>query len=208
MSIPREKNNNATLLDQLKQGFGYKTDVEIARFLGVTKETISQIRRGELGLSLSQRIKIMDRLSSIQIRDLLERITPENLSNELHRLSLRGAERLALDELEKGEPTAVDIKLIELFKTYGQDENLFITDKEMATFLGLKRATISGVRTGKSKLGPLPRLRILKLICPELDLEQIEKGIESSEYLVELIEDHIKLQSSTRTGDAKDQGAS
>ncbi|MBS3955488.1 MAG: hypothetical protein KGZ88_21295 [Methylomicrobium sp.] len=200
MSIPREKNNNATLLDQLKQGFGYKTDVEIARFLGVTKETISQIRRGELGLSLSQRIKIMDRLSSIQIRDLLERITPENLSNELHRLSLRGAERLALDELEKGEPTAVDIKLIELFKTYGQDENLFITDKEMATFLGLKRATISGVRTGKSKLGPLPRLRILKLICPELDLEQIEKGIESSQYLLKLIEEHIKLQNSNSNG--------
>ncbi len=183
---------NADLLDKLKEGFGYKTDVEIASFLGVRKENICQVRQGELGLSLGQRIKIMDRLGSIHIRDLLERITPEHLSRELHRLSLRGAERLALDELEKCEPTAVDIKLIELFKTYGQDENLFTTDKEMATFLGLKRASISGVRTGKSKLGPLPRLRILQVICPEADTEQIERGINSIEYLFMLIELHIK----------------
>jgi transcriptional regulator with XRE-family HTH domain len=198
MSIPKEKNSNADLLDRLKQGFDYKTDVEIAGFLGVTKETISQVRQGVLGLSLSQRIKIMDRLASIKTRNLFERITPEHLAHELHRLSLRGAERLALDELEKGEPLAVDVRLIELFKTYGQDENLFRTDKEMASFLGLKRASISGVRTGKSRLGPLPRLRILKVICPEIDIEQIEKGIESSEYLLKLIEEHIKLRNSKK----------
>lgn len=200
MSISNKKNSNAALLDQLKKGFGYKTDVEVAGFLGVSKETISQVRQGVLGLSLGQRMKIMDRLTSIRTRDLMERITPEHLAHELHRLSLRGAERLALDELEKGEPTAVDVKLIELFKTYGQDENLFKTDKEMATFLGLKRASISGVRTGKSKLGSLPRLRILKVIYPEADVEQIEKGIESSEYLLKLIEEHIKLQNSKSNG--------
>lgn len=198
MSIPSEENNNAALLDQLKVGFGYKTDVEVAGFLGVTKETISQIRHGELGLSISQRMKLMDRLTSIKTRNLLERITPERLSSELHRLSLRGAERLALAELENGKPTPVDVQLIELFKTYGQDENLFRTDNEMATYLGLKRASISGVRTGKSRLGPLPRLRILKVICPEADIEQIEKGIESSEYLLTLIKEHIILQNASR----------
>jgi transcriptional regulator with XRE-family HTH domain len=200
MSIPNKKISNADLLDRLKQGFGYKTDVEVAGFLGVNKDTVSQIRQGVQGLSLSQRIKIMDRLASIQIRDLLEKITPESLSHELHRLSLCGAEKLALDELEESDPDAIDVKLIELFKAYGQEENLFKTDKEMATFLGLKRASISGVRAGKSKLGPLPRLRILKVICPEADTEQIENGIESSEYLLKLIEEHIKLQSSTRSG--------
>lgn len=185
--------SNADLLDKLKHGFGYKTDLELAGFLGVTKETMSQIRHGELGLSLTQRIKVMDRLASIRTRNLLERIAPDHLSRELHRLSLRGAEKLALDELEKGEPTAVDVKLIELFKMYGQDESLFKTDKEMASFLGLKRASISGVRTGKSKLGPLPRLRMLKAINPETDIEQVLNGIDSNKSLHDLIEKHIKI---------------
>jgi hypothetical protein len=78
---------------------------------------------------------------------------------------------------------------------YGQDESLFKTDKEMATFLGLKRASISGVRTGKSKLGPLPRVRMLKAINPETDIDQILNGIESNQCLIELIEKHIEIRS-------------
>ena len=187
--------SNADLLDKLKHLFGYKADAGIARFLGVTKETISQIRRGEMGLSINQRLKAMDRLDIVSTPGLLEKISPEYLSSELLRLSLRGAERLALDEFEKGEPTAVDTKLIELFKAFGQDENLFTVDQEMASFLGLKRASISGVRTGKSKLGPLPRLRMLKAINPETDIEQVLNGIESNKSLHDLIEKHIEIQS-------------
>lgn len=194
MSTPNKKISNAELLDRLKAGFGYKTDVEVAGFLGLNKDTVSQIRQGLQGLSIGQRFKIMDRLSNIQIRNLLEKIAPDHLSQEIHRLSLRGAERLAFEETEAGKPKEIDVKLIDLFKSYGQELDIFHTDREMADFLGLKRATISSVRTGKTRLGPLPRLRMLKIILSNADTEQIEQGVQSNEYLFGLIEDHINLQ--------------
>jgi hypothetical protein len=57
----------------------------------------------------------------------------------------------------------------------------------------IKRNTISMVRSGKSRLGPLPRLRMLKQIDVE-DVTDIERGIESSEYLINLIDEHIKMK--------------
>jgi transcriptional regulator with XRE-family HTH domain len=186
--------SNADLLDKLKEGFDYKTDIEVAGFLGLNKDTVSQIRQGLQGLSIAQRFKIMDRLVSIQIRNLLVKIAPDHLYREIHRLSLHGAEGLAFDEIEAGEPEEIDVKLIDLFKSYGQKLNLVHTDQQMADFLGLKRATISSVRTGKCKLGPLPRLRMLKAINPETDIEQVLNGIESNKSLHDLIEKHIEIQ--------------
>ncbi len=187
--------SNADLLDKLKEVFGYKTDVEVAGFLGLNKDTVSQIRQGLQGLSIAQRFKIMDRLVSIQIRDLLAKIAPDHLIQEIYRRSLRGADGLDFDETEAGEPKETDVKLINLFKSYGQELNLFHTDREMADFLGLKRATISSVRTGKMKLGPLPRLRMLKAVNPETDIDQVLNGIDSNQSLHDLIEKHIEIQS-------------
>jgi transcriptional regulator with XRE-family HTH domain len=217
MSTPIFKKNNAELLDKLKEGFGYKTDLEVAGFLGVTKETVSQIRRGLMELGAIQRFKIMDRLVSIEIRDLLAKIASENLANELIRLSHRGAENLAfretLDYVPFNDETTEqskddkmvydsmthDIELIRLFKEHGCHGNAFATDKEMADVLGLKRTSISSIRSGKGRLGPLPRLRMLKAIHPEADTDQIERGIESSEYLLTLINKHIEMKHSKST---------
>jgi transcriptional regulator with XRE-family HTH domain len=196
MSIQIFKISNAVLLDRVKEGLGYKTDLEIAGFLGVSKELISNIRNDKKALSLKQRIKIMDRLATIQIRDLLIKITPEYLGKELYRLSLRGAENLAFKESEEGQTLSSDIKLIDLFKEYGRQGQPFRTDEDMANYLGVSISMISSVRRQNKPLSHLSRLRILKAVNPDANTDQIERGIESSEYLLSLINEHIKQQKS------------
>jgi transcriptional regulator with XRE-family HTH domain len=185
--------NDSVLLDKIKLGFGYLTDVELAGFLGVNKDIIVRIRRGEIGLSIIQRIKLMDRLCCIKVRDLIKEITPYQLAKELQRLSEKSAQHLALAEtvLADGK-IECDQKVIELFKQFGK-EGGFSSDKDLANFLGIKRNSISMIRTGRSGLGPLPRLRMLKAIKPALDISQIEQGIESSEYLISLIDEHMAI---------------
>lgn len=209
-----DKPTNAELLDKLKEGFGYRTDLEVAGFLSVNKETVSQIRRGILELSTAQRLKIMDRLWSIRVRDLLAKMAPESLANQLITLSHKGADWLAfgneplcefsqegharsLDQNEHPEGILTDdIALIELFKKHGCNGGPFATDKEMADVLGLKRNTISSIRKG-ARLGPLPRLKMLKALNPNVGTEEVEKGIESSEYLLELLIRHLEMKNST-----------
>jgi len=186
--------SDADILDQLKIGFDFKTDVELAGFLGVTKVTVSQIRHGDMKLSGIQRLRVMDRLESIRVRDLFIKISPEKLAERILELSRRNATKLALAVSEKGISEASDIELIDLFKEFSR----FRTDKELAAYLGFTRSMVSTIRAGARKLGPLPRLRILRAVEESVGkeiegIENIEKGIESSEYLIKLIEEHIKI---------------
>jgi transcriptional regulator with XRE-family HTH domain len=183
--------SDAVLLDKLKLGFGYKSDLEIAGFLDVSSNTISKIRTGKQKLSVIQRLKVMDRLLTVQIRDLLISMSPEAIGNEIHRLSLRGAERLAFDEQGEGSSNPNDIALIDQFKRYSGFKN----DEALANFLGISDSMITAARKG-SQLGPLPRLRMLKAINPNADTDQIEQGLESTEYLLELINKHIEMKKS------------
>lgn len=189
-------NRDTELLDRLKIGFDYRTDKELAGFLGVSQKTVSSIRNGKQSLSVRQRIKVMDRLLAVKVRDLMIKISPESLANELLRLSLRGAENLAFSEATQCQPTSEDTALIDLFRKNGNQGDSFSTDEEMADFLGVSSSMISSVRHGESELGPLPRLRMLKAICPEADTEQIENGIESSQFLLNLINEHIDIKKS------------
>jgi len=189
--------SDVDILDQLKIGFNFKTDVELAGFLGVTKVAVSQIRHGDMKLSGIQRLRVMDRLESIRVRDLFINIAPEKLAERILELSRRNATKLALAVAEKGISDVSDVVLIDLFKEFGQ----FRTDKELATYLGFNRGMVSAIRGGTRKLGPLPRLRILRAVEESIgkeveEIEEIEKGIESSEYLITLIEEHIKIHQS------------
>ena len=124
--------SNAELLDALKNAFDFRTDLEVAGFLTANKETVSQIRRGILGLSIAQRLKIIDRLWSIGVRDLLAKMAPESLANQLITLS----HEVASSSDTEGNMTD-DIALIDLFKNYGCKGGPFATDKDMADVLGL-----------------------------------------------------------------------
>jgi hypothetical protein len=180
--------SNAEVLDKFKEAFGFRTDREVSDFLGVDKMTVCQIRQEAMGLSIAQRLKILGRLASVQIRDLHEKIEPDNLCGAM-------LEKFPGLKAGMSKSQEINVKLLELFKSYGQEQKLFRIDREMSDFLGLKRATISSVRIGRSKFGPLPRLLMLKAINPGADIDQVLNGLESKQCLIELIEKHIEIRS-------------
>lgn len=172
---------DSDLLDAIKNEFDWRTDLQVAKFLGLSKDAISLVRGGAK-LGRRQRIKLYDRLRFCQVRNLVARIAPDYLSARLIAASRRGSERLGLPETEPGPADAIDIALLDQFKRFGK----FSSDSDLAKFLGIRRNTISMVRSGRSRLGPLPRLRMLSLI-DEQPVAEAEQAIESSEFLLSLI---------------------
>jgi len=85
--------NDSILLEKLKLGFNYKSDAELAIFLGLSPSAVSQIRNGLISLSAIQRLKIIDRLVAIAIRDALVSMMPEHLGQKIMKLSLNVALR-------------------------------------------------------------------------------------------------------------------
>jgi ribonucleotide monophosphatase NagD (HAD superfamily) len=69
----------------------------------------------------------------------------------------------------------------------------FTTDVQMAKELGIKRNTISMVRTGRSRLGPLPRLRIYRDVYDE-DTSELEEALESSDALLRMVRKYISMK--------------
>jgi hypothetical protein len=186
--------NDAVLLDKLKECFGFQTDVEVAAFLGITKDSVSLVRRGETGLSIAQRLKIMDRLESVQAKDFIARMSPENLVARLVSLRDGGAEHLCKKSVQgEGNGQPIDVALLDLFK--GQFN--FRTDKLLAEYLGIKSNTLATVRGNKSRLGPLPRLRMLKMV-DGVTIADIEQGIGSAGDLLKLMDAHILAVSAFR----------
>jgi len=176
--------NDAVLLDKLKKCFGLQTDVEVAAFLGITKDSVSLVRRGETGLSIAQRLKIMDRLESVQAKDFITRMSHENLVARLVSLRDGGAEHLSNKSVQgEGNAQPIDVALIDLFKRQFN----FRTDKLLAEYLGIKSNTLATVRANKSGLGPLPRLRMLKMVDGD-NITDIEQGISSTEHLLKLMD--------------------
>ena len=175
---------DSELVDAIKDEFGWRTDLQVAKFLGLSKDAISLVRGGGK-LGRGQRFKLYDRLKFCQVRNLIARIAPEHLAKRLIAASRRASERLALHETAPGPSDPIDVVLLEQFKRFGK----FASDSELAAFLGIRRNTISMVRTGRSKLGPLPRLRMLSLI-DEQPVGEAEKAIESSDFLLKLIKQH------------------
>ena len=173
---------DAKLIDALKQALGYTTDVEVAGFLGVDKQMVYQARHGISSLGQRQRFKIIDRVLYRRTENLALRCLPANLVKRILELRKAQYEGWALSETEEGDPLPADAQLLDLYKQF---RNLR-TDAEMAKVLGIKRQSISMVRTGRSKLGPLPRLRIFRDVWQE-DIADIEVALESSEALLEMI---------------------
>jgi transcriptional regulator with XRE-family HTH domain len=85
--------------------------------------------------------------------------------------------------LEDGESPEADRQLLALIKKFADCE----TDEELANKIGLKRASLSMVRKGKAKFGVYPRLKMLKLLDPEANLDEFEKALESSEELLIIV---------------------
>lgn len=178
------------LIDALKQAFGYQTDVEVAGFLGVDKQSIYLARHGLSPLGIRQRFKIIDKVLYRKTENLAFRCLPENLVKKILDLRRGQHENWALKETEDNSARPEDAQLLDLYKEFRGLK----TDKEMAEILGIKRQSISMVRTGRSRLGQLPRLRIFRDVWGE-DIHLVEEALESSEVLLKMIREHISTAS-------------
>ena len=81
-----------------------------------------------------------------------------------------------------------DANLIDLFKSYSN-----ITDAYLSDILGIKRNSISMIRHSRSRLGPLPRIRIARDVF-NVETSEIEAALESSEALLALLQKHPRLK--------------
>lgn len=176
---PDADHRDAELLDSLKDGFGLRSDAQVADFLGITRTTIHSVRHGKARLGIMQRLKILDHIGFLHSRQWLESLLPEQLSERIRRSSHALAERQAKARQRMERPLSVEGELLDLV----QDACGLRTDTELADFLGVARNTISNVRAGRASLGPRPRLRILNQFDP-FDTERVEAVLDSTDALV------------------------
>ena len=84
------------LISRLKQEFGVKSDLALAKRLGIPPTTLGRVIRGEGTLSWEHRWVIRDKLGFAAVRNTLTSLLPKKLSESLinasHRQFLRGIE--------------------------------------------------------------------------------------------------------------------
>ncbi len=170
------------LIDSLKQAFGYTTDAQIAEFLSVDRQTIYNVRSGIAKLGERQRFKILDRVLYHKTENLALRCLPKSLVEKIQQIRKDQHEAWVFPVMEVGSPATDDALLLDTYKEFRG----LRTDQEMAEILRIKRNAISMVRSGRNRLGPLPRLRIFRDVWGE-SIDHIEEAINSSEALLKLI---------------------
>lgn len=178
------------LIDALKQAFGYKTDLEVAGYLGVDKQTIYFIKKGDRSLGPRQRLKILDRVLYRKFENrILRTLLPEYLAEAIIEIRQEQGQNWALPETLPGNPHPEDGQLLDLYKRHMELPN----DEAVSQRLGIKPQSISTVRTGRARLGPLPRLRIFRDVLGE-DISTIEEALESTDVLLKLIRDYTEAR--------------
>ena len=197
------KKSDSILIDKIKAGFKLKTSAEVARFLGATPTMIYQVESGEKPLSFSLRIKILDKLGALSVRNLLIDIAPERIGEKILQLSLNAARNCAKENKENKEiklddgnsPMLVEqnmaADLLNRFQNYfGYDTN------ELSEVLGIDQTTIYAIKAGKQKkLSNEVRTRMLHNIDKSFDLEIIEEAISSNDFLVSLLNEYFRTHS-------------
>jgi DNA-binding XRE family transcriptional regulator len=175
--------SDVELLDLLKVYLGYRTDVQLADYLKLSKHAIYKIRANELNLGHLQRFKILDKLGYLATVSYIKSLAPRHLAETIAEQIQDKAAIIALSKIKDGESTEADIQLVALIKKFTNSK----TDEELANKIGLKRNSLSMVRKGKAKFGLYPRLKILKLLDPNVNIDEFEKAMESSEELLVIV---------------------
>ena len=174
---------DSRLLDELREGFRIDSDKALAAWLGIEPSTLSVVRTGRHGFGQIQRLKVLDRIGFLRTRRLLESLLPDRLAQEVVDWSQRNATAQSRRALERLDSTDANARLIEVAKIAFE----FDTDDELAAFLGVSRNAISMVRRGRGGLGERPKLRILKRLAPDAGFDEIERALDSSDYMIRLV---------------------
>lgn len=185
------------LVAYLKQQLGFESDVQFIFWSGISKNSMSGIQTGRLAMGESIRFVLLEKwwmhlrprttenampsLEAARTQTSSER--PSDFSAQVlleivkQRLSGPSAALFAAVNLNE----QADAALLDAYKIYKRCE----TDTELANLLGIKRNSISMVRSGRNKLGPLPLLRIYEDLCNAQHLG-LPSAVQSSEALMQL----------------------
>lgn len=161
------------LLDALKNAFNLKNDAEIAKFLNVTRTTVHAIRFKSTGLGINPKLIVLSRMFFLNRSNWAESISVESLTKLI---LISNGLTIKTNDAEFSFIDAIKV----LFN--------FDTDESLSAVLGVARNTISMVRSGRSELGPKPKLKILNKLNP-FDLTLVELALDSNDALIEALND-------------------
>ncbi len=174
------------LLDTLLKGFGIRNDAQLAAWLHIDKSLIYAVRAGKRRLGIVPRLRVLDHIGFLKARSILESILPDNLAKVLVDFN----NQLVADNIRSAitrYSSTPEIALLEAAKlAFGHR-----TDAELANFLDVEHNTIATIRSGKSGLGPKPKLKILAQATNAFEVVALLATIESSKNLVRLLRDHL-----------------
>ncbi len=179
--------DEVALLDALLKGFGISNDAQLAAWLEIDKSLIYAVRAGKRRLGIIPRLRILDHIGFLKARSILESILPENLANVLVEFNNHlVAENIAKALIRNADN--LNVALLEATKlAFG-----YRTDAELASFLEVEHNTIATIRSGKSALGPKPKLKILAQATKAFEPDALIASVESSKKLVKLLQHHLK----------------
>jgi len=193
---------DAAVFDYLKKSIGLESDTELVSWLEISRDSLSGIRTGRLPMGDAIRFQILNkwwaelRPASVGFPELAAQPFKPHVgaqtTSAFCSAALLPALQLRLKEMGKEVPAAavsgsaksmpVDGELLEAYKVYRE----CATDAQMATLLGIKRQSISMVRSGRNGLGPIPLLKIFEDVMGAGDLG-LQAAVQSSEALLGLI---------------------
>ena len=189
----------------LKHQLGFESDARLTHWSGINKNSISGIRNDRLVIGESIRFVLLSKwwthlrpktgagakanaiTSDTGMGEDLGTALASEEPVELNAQALFEIARKRLDPpsaarlVAMGVSTPSDVLLLEAYKIYKGCK----TDGELADLLGIKSNSISMVRSGHNKLGPLPLLRIFEDVCNARHLG-LHRAVQSSEALLQL----------------------
>ncbi|MBT9521301.1 MAG: hypothetical protein IV101_10430 [Dechloromonas sp.] len=179
-----ETHAEAQLLDCLRAGFNIPTDVALAAWLGIDKSMISSVRAGTRKLGILQRLKILDHVGFLTTRTFIESLLPMQLADELVRFNQDIVGRQAQAAMERLEVEDENVRLLDAAKMAFS----LSTDADLARVLEVGNTTISMVRSKKSALGVIPKLKLLERVTGEFELGQLLELLGSTSLLLGVVE--------------------
>jgi transcriptional regulator with XRE-family HTH domain len=211
-------NTDDLLLLKLQKCFDLKTNREVANFLGLSESMVSKILKGKKRLSFFYRLKILDKLGAVAVRDFAAEIAPERLGQKLIALSIANAHKRAGTVLPKeSSPASLDIDNQEIFddidlKMLKNRETIplnqycshlikaferlfkFESNDSLAEALGVDSSTISNIKNARQGIGEESCLKILYQIDRNFDINFIEHVTSSTDLMTEIIDSYYRSQ--------------
>jgi len=194
---------DAVIFDFLKSSMGFDSDAQLMTWLGISRDSLSGIRTGRLPMGDSIRFLILNKWWSefrqravarvdsaacpenkgVHAEDMCSGFSAQSLLELIQsRLKDQGKAVTRVKGHSTLESNSVDAELLEAYKMFKG----CVTDAEVANSLGIKRHSISMVRSGRNKLGPIPLLKIFEDVMGGDELV-LQAAVQSSEALLKLI---------------------